>query len=355
MTAVLHPALPAVAAWGLVDQDAPLVVDDPAEARALVDAAGEHRLVGVLAVAAGAGAVELPDPVAEDLHRRHHDALVWAMTLEIELLAVVDRLEGAGIEPVVLKGPALAHLDAPDPALRTFADLDLLVPADQLPDAVAMLVADGAIRRVAERRPGWDRRFAKSVTLQRPDGLELDLHRTLVDGAHGGRIPTRDLHRDRAGFELAGRSLWALAPVHRALHSALHLVLGSPAPRLGSVRDLAQVVVDASVPSGALVEEAERWRAGAVLAAALDEVQRLAVDLPPELQVARTRRLPGRERRLVAAARREGSGLGRAKVAAWRELPRWSDRAAYGWAVVAPTRAHLDSRGRRRRQLVVRR
>ncbi|MCB0965100.1 MAG: nucleotidyltransferase family protein, partial [Acidimicrobiales bacterium] len=176
---------------------------------------------GVLAVAAGAGAVELPDPVAEDLHRRHHDALVWAMTLEIELLAVVDRLEGAGIEPVVLKGPALAHLDAPDPALRTFADLDLLVPADQLPDAVAMLVADGAIRRVAERRPGWDRRFAKSVTLQRPDGLELDLHRTLVDGAHGGRIPTRDLHRDRAGFELAGRSLWALAPVHRALHSAL--------------------------------------------------------------------------------------------------------------------------------------
>ena len=37
-------------------------------------------------------------------------------------------------------------------------------------------------RESAEPRPGFDRRFGKGVCLVRPDGVQVDLHRTLAAG-----------------------------------------------------------------------------------------------------------------------------------------------------------------------------
>ena len=90
----------------------------------------------------------------------------------------VDR---AGIESRVLKGVALAHTAYDDPADRVFADVDLLVPGDELTRAATVLTAAlGAERPVPEIRPGFDDRFGKEAMLK-VDGLELDLHRTFVE------------------------------------------------------------------------------------------------------------------------------------------------------------------------------
>ena len=101
------------------------------------------------------------------------------------MLRTVQRLDSVGIPVRVLKGTASSHLDYPDPALRTYGDVDLLVPGDHYEQAVRLLVSDGAHRRYPEPRTGFDRRFGKGCSLRTPDGLEVDLHRTFTMGPYG--------------------------------------------------------------------------------------------------------------------------------------------------------------------------
>ena len=343
-----------VAGWCMPGCEPIEPVTDPAVADALVDAAAEHRLSGVLAVAADAGELSLP-PAALDAAREHHrHALVWCLRLEVELLRLAALLSHAGVAPVVLKGAAAAHLDAAEPSLRPFADIDLLVAGTDVDRTVALIEADGTRRSWAERRPGFDHRFAKSVTLRRPDGLELDLHRSLCDGAHGFRIPLRDLFDQAVPWQLAGTELRALSPVHRVLHTAYHLVLGSRHPRLMSLRDLAGHLTDDLIDREEVVAEAGRWRGEAVLASAvLQAVDTLGVSAPAWERWARALRSTPRERAIIERQRQEGSGIGRAKLDALRELG-WGDRGAYALALAVPSRAHLRSRGLTRWDLVSR-
>jgi hypothetical protein len=57
--------------------------------------------------------------------------------------ATLAGLTGAGLDPIVLKGPALAHLIYPEPALRTFGDLDLLVRERDVAPTHRALLAQG--------------------------------------------------------------------------------------------------------------------------------------------------------------------------------------------------------------------
>lgn len=348
----LERSLRELAAWGLAGARPLTPVPGADEGSALVALAGQERLSGVLSVAADAGAIELHPDVVAQAHEAHRSALVWCLRLEIQLLHLVELLRSRGVEPVVLKGPAAAHLDDVDASLRPFGDLDLLVAGADVDRAVAAIVADGAARPWAERRPGFDRRFAKSVTLRYPNGLEVDLHRTLVDGVHGVRIPLAQLHEASARLELGGASLPCLSLVHRVLHTAYHLALGSPTPRLMSLRDLAGHLTDPVLHHAEVVAEARRWGGEAVLAHAVrTTVVTLGIEAPHWEAWADGVHAGHREQAVLERQRREGSALGRAKLDVLRELP-WRDRPAYAAALVAPSRDHLRSRGLRRRDLV---
>ena len=48
-------------------------------------------------------------------------------------------LRRSGLDHRALKGAAVAHLDYPDPALRSFIDVDLLVRAEEWDDAIQVL------------------------------------------------------------------------------------------------------------------------------------------------------------------------------------------------------------------------
>ncbi|MCU1496995.1 MAG: hypothetical protein JWM47_948 [Acidimicrobiales bacterium] len=342
-----------LAGWGL-DSTGPIgEVAGETPGLALVERAVEQRLIGVLAVAADAGVIGLHPKAAEAAHDRHRAALLWCLNLEARLLRVVELLDGAQIHPLVLKGPALAHLDEADPSLRTFADIDLLVRATDLDRAVEVLAGFGAGRGPAERRPGFDHRFAKSVTLRFADGVELDLHRSLSDGVHGFRVPLARLFESPGRLPLAGRTLACLSGVHRTLHTAYHLVLGSPAPRLMSLRDLANHLIQRPDPDE-VVAEARAWGGEVVLATAVSRaVESLAIDVPRWERWAGSVRPTRREAAIIERQRVEGSGIGRGKIDALRELRSPRDRVAYGWALMAPTAAHLRSRGLRRRDLAL--
>jgi hypothetical protein len=67
-------------------------------------------------------------------------------------LAVIDR---AGIETVVLKGFAIGALFYPDPALRGFADLDILVRSRDLDRLIELLAGHGFAFHYAADTPAW--------------------------------------------------------------------------------------------------------------------------------------------------------------------------------------------------------
>ncbi len=258
-----------VAAWllpGAVPLDQPA---DDDEAMELVDRAIGARMVGPLVLAVEHGGLWLPDDQQAQLADAHEAAMQWCVHLEQRLLEMVDQFDRARIDVMVIKGPAVAHLDEPDPALRSFGDLDLLVRSADLDRAVALLQGNGARRRIPEHRPGFDRRFEKSVGLTGRDHVEFDLHRTLCRGPLGVRIPLDDLFRSPESFEVGGVTLRALAPVHRALHAAYHAVVGSPEPPLHSLRDLAGYLARPDLGPDLVAEEARRWGGETVLGEAV--------------------------------------------------------------------------------------
>lgn len=64
-------------------------------------------------------------------------------SIEPALHGALSTLGAAGIQPVVLKGAALAYTAYPDPALRPMTDLDLLVRREELDVASRLLLGSG--------------------------------------------------------------------------------------------------------------------------------------------------------------------------------------------------------------------
>jgi hypothetical protein len=311
----------------------------------LVVAARRHRLIGVLASAAVAGAIETGEDDLAVVSTELTAAMSEVLLLEDVMLEAVDVLDGAGIDYRLLKGAALAHTVHSDPSLRSFGDTDLLVRSAEIDAAIGKLSDAGARRLLPALSDDFDRRFAKSVTLGWRRGTELDLHRTLASGPFGVRILVDDLWDDPSRFELAGVSIKTFSPELHLLHAAYHSALGDTEIRLGSARDLG-LLMSTAVDTGKVVELATRWRGQTVLAEAVRMVTRLG-GTGGEL---------GRWAEHVGASRRDRRWLAtyrhprRFRRQTWpvtRELPR-SDRLAYLRAVVFPARENLAARGGRR-------
>ncbi|MCB0976409.1 MAG: nucleotidyltransferase family protein [Acidimicrobiales bacterium] len=325
-------------------------VSEVPDQRDLVNAAAQERLTGPLVRAVQTGLLRLDDDVVEKLVDVHVDAMAWCLRVESRLWAITGWLEDVDVRALVVKGPAVAHLDEIDPSLRAFADLDLLVQADDLPAVLGALARRGAVRPFAERRRGFDQRFAKSVTVTFPDRIEIDVHRTICDGVHAVRLPVERLHRSPDSFDLGGHEVLTPNRTVRTLHAAYHAVLGSPSPRLVSLRDIVGYLRSAEREGSVekIATEAERWRGTAVLAQAVREVQAAGASLPEWTAWLERTTVDPEEDAVIAAQRRDGSSFRRSRITASRELPSVRDRVAYLAAAALPSTTHLRSRGRSR-------
>lgn len=369
-------SLRAIALWGYVDREI-RVPTQPSAFPGYASALQQTRLLGPLLAAASLGDVALPDELRTDLVERQQAALAWCILLESRLLEVRDWFDAAGgIEHRVIKGPAIAHLDALDASVRTFADIDLLITTKDIDRTVQILTDHGATRPWAQRRPGFDRRFAKSVTMTFPDGMEFDLHRTLADGVFGHRIPLDDLFANPDTIDIGGVTFQTLSPTDRMLHSAYHLLLGSQVPKIMSLRDMVGYfygetavgdLSDGALGVQAVTTRAAQWRGLPVLAIAIDQVVERLGDrrfagkpansapgiLPDRWARWRQNYVLGPEDiATVERHRSEGSSLGVGKLDVVRDLPDVRSKAAYLFALAWPTMEHLRSRGLRRREML---
>jgi hypothetical protein len=106
---------------------------------------------------------------------------VRSLHLARELIRLTALLERGGVEPLALKGPALAVAAYGAIAQRQFSDLDLLVRASEVPHTVEMLEKEGYAPRAGYRVADFGLRGAYEIALARPGSLlEVDLHWRLI-------------------------------------------------------------------------------------------------------------------------------------------------------------------------------
>jgi hypothetical protein len=146
---------------------------------ATVTRAEEERLAPILYVALRGGAA--PPPVLARLRATWMGAECQQLHAGAQLREIVGVLGRAGIETIILNGPALAADYYPDPALRPFDDLDLLIRRRDRERALELLLGLG----YTDDSPGRSLERVPAAYLTAPAGssqLPVDLHWECVGG-----------------------------------------------------------------------------------------------------------------------------------------------------------------------------
>lgn len=144
-----------------------------------------------------------------------------------ELQAVVGLLNEFDIEPVLLKGAAYLVCGVySDPAQRYLMDIDLLIPASQLPLAVTILKENGF---EPDKRDRFGRFRHHHPPLRRSEFASFELHHSLGMGPCTRLLPAHEVRKRSLAWELD--CIPGLPPAHARLpcpeHLITHLILHS--------------------------------------------------------------------------------------------------------------------------------
>jgi hypothetical protein len=175
-----------------------------------------------------AAGVEIPESVQRQLqavyirHRRGNDVRLRA------LLEILDAFGAAGIESLVLKGPALMFLVYESAALRPISDLDILVPAS------AASRAQHLLRELGFHVPAGDRTLRHHLPAATKSvdgvGIQVEVHRDALARDHAASITLAAAREPLLQFELHGRAVSALGMHEMLWHVCEHLVGSLPRP-----------------------------------------------------------------------------------------------------------------------------
>jgi len=309
--------------------------------------AEHHRLLGFLGAAVRDGALVVDADQRADLEMKLEGWLAHALRVEALLLSTIDELERAGIDHRVFKGVALANTVYDDPALRVFADVDVLVPSTEFATAARLLDATlGTQRALPELRPGFDTTFGREAMLRSDGGLELDVHRTFVDGAYGLTVDLDDLFGTPRVFTLGGRDVATFQPAHQLLSSCYSAALGDWPVRLASQRDVVQLIWVDDPSADDVLGLARRWRSQPVVARAICQAWATLEPgfTPPLVDWARGFAPGAFDRILLASYRGPARGI-TTQAAGVLVVPGIRGKLLYLHAVAMPQRAYLEQRG----------
>lgn len=163
-----------------------------------------------------------------DIRKRMHDSaaknLARNMQKRSSLLKILNRLERQDIETVVLKGNALVHTIYHDESLRTFTDIDLLIPRSSLPAAKAVMIELGyrlatGIYPVADE---LNEEQGCEWTYVDGDGVIVEIHWDLLDRQSPFSTDPAALIERSVPFLLDGRPVQALTVEDELVHLCIH-------------------------------------------------------------------------------------------------------------------------------------
>jgi hypothetical protein len=217
----------------------------------------------------------VPCAVRDDLTATYHRARMTHLQALADLSRIADVLDSLGLPWLTVKGPVLAELVYPRPDLRSYTDLDVVVPRDDLPRALAALETIGARTLDAN----WDL-LARTHSAE----LHLAVGNTIVD-LHWHIFNIGELRQEfplemGALFErsrrvqLPGCTAPTLDAADTALHLGVHGCL-SGANRLVWLKDMEEATGGDEFPWTDLVERARASGAGGAVASMLLTARRV--------------------------------------------------------------------------------
>ena len=310
-----------------------------------IDMATSERVLPLLYKIVREGVTGLPREIQEAISQTQLDLMTSMVRFEHDLLEVTAILEQGGLRCAVLKGAATAHLDYPDPSLRQFGDVDLLVAPVHFGRARELLMAHGWAQ--AYPLPRHHERFTHAMTFRHGRRVEVDLHQRIGHRAIGELVPTEHLLHSVVEYDLAGRSLSALSAPDRLIHAALHSMTSrGPYRRLSSAADLILLTEAQLGEEAAVLSRAQSWKLGSLVQAGIHAAYH-AAQLPIPHGWTNKHVAPGRwdslvERAYLSDRRRPGYE----ELAYLRHLGGWRDRGDYVWGYFS-TDAAYEERNRR--------
>lgn len=188
----------------------------------------------------GGKGMSVPADVREELESDFYTTAARALLAERQLAEVLSVLARAGVSALVIKGAAVGTF-YPDPALRPYGDLDLLVSQAQLKQSEEALNRLGY--RCSTSKEWWSEHFYHLPPMVGDQGsLVVEIHWRLDHEDAVGRLPAEDLWARAVPWSVAGQRALRLDPVDTVLHLCRHAVVQHRA-RLGlrPLCDLAQV------------------------------------------------------------------------------------------------------------------
>jgi len=184
-----------------------------------------HGLLPLLGQAKFSGVMVLPDDVRQRVLKHTLRTALYQSNALDALNDIGRAMDAAGVPYAVLKGPYLYELLYRDLFPRAYGDIDLLVPADRIPDAMLALgkagYDSGAKQGGQMPMPRWH--FHAELRSNKPGGLPLELHRTLVDRANLHRIHEAELFGRLSAYKARQGGFTVLAPEDQFLYLCLHV------------------------------------------------------------------------------------------------------------------------------------
>jgi hypothetical protein len=199
----------------------PLAVDDTAMAEQVCMRARQHGVQSLLHDALKDSA--WPAAVLVPLRSAAMELAMWELRHQQVLVETLAALARAGVEPVLIKGTALAYSVYEGPALRTRGDTDLIIAPGHQQVVHELLLALGF-----RRQPGMSGQFVSyqaSYTRVVPGGgaHTLDVHWKINNSQVLAHLFTHaDLRRDAQPLPQLGPFAFGASPVDALLLACMH-------------------------------------------------------------------------------------------------------------------------------------
>ena len=205
----------------------------PSQWRELFALANQHAVTGAV-LRNVRGCEGIPTDALQAAEQELRGDTVVSMVNRQMRRQVTDALAERGIPSLVIKGESFADALYAEPSLRSFRDVDLLVPVEQLQPAAEVMRQLGFEQLHDTSRYGGQ--FYGQQEWQSTDGYKtsVEVHWNIVNSPrlrqHGG-LTWEHLHRGAEGLSPAGMLLVA----------AVHAAVGHQFDRLQQLCDVRQV------------------------------------------------------------------------------------------------------------------
>jgi hypothetical protein len=239
----------------------------PAVWSLLADEASRHELSSLTyrVVTDGPLADTVPPEIQQRLRVPYLQSAVRNALLLRQTAAAAAELGRQGVPVMLLKGIHLARFVYAEPALRSMADVDIMVPRDKLAAGEKVFLDQGfgpLPRPDIEQFCSWSNHLAK---LYKPDAPVVELHWAIERPTSPFSIDHDELWKRSRSAQLEGAAIQLLCPEDLLLHLALHGSYHHGFDRAGlkALLDVNAVVAKhgEELDWRALADRANRWGA----------------------------------------------------------------------------------------------